>query len=226
MSSPKGARFWRGSKYAKKPNYKSKQVIPRGPKLGLTVPTWQKARVAVPFDLDVGTVGAISKYVFRANSIYDPDLTGTGDSVLDYQTFSSHYNHYVVTGAKITLKAYSSMGSNANVIGIMLNDDTTTPSYFSEVLMQSDSKFGIVGSDGKILTVTKNFSAKRFFNVTDVKDNLDRIGSVMGSNPTDDAYFTVYALPMDVVTDTAPVRCVAIIDYIFHLSEAKDIALP
>lgn len=42
-----------------------------------------------------------TEQVFRLNSIYDPNLTGGGTTVVGYTTFASIYSSYIVKGAKV-----------------------------------------------------------------------------------------------------------------------------
>lgn len=43
---------------------------------------------------------------FKINSIYDPDLTGTGGQPLGRDTWASIYNYYKVLEAKVTVKVF------------------------------------------------------------------------------------------------------------------------
>lgn len=216
-------------RYAKK--YRKRKRRPRKAKiiknpLGLPVSNALKMRYTEAIVLDVGVAGIISKYVFSANGLYDPNITSTGHQPMFYDEMCQFYNHYVVSGAKINVKAYSSddAATVPNIVGIMVNDDTTTPSSFNEVIEQQRCKYTICDPSNPVKQVTNYFSAKKFFNVENVKDNLDRIGSGQGSNPTEQAYFTVFALPMNASTDTGAFNCIVTIDYTVHWSEPKDVA--
>lgn len=194
-------------------------------KLGMPVSRICKLRYTEAVVLDVGVAGLISKYVFSANSLYDPNVTATGHQPMTFDQISQFYNHYVVTGAKITVKAYSTEATTAvpNLVGIMLNDDESTPAGFNEVIEQRKAKYTIVNPSNPAVTVTNTFSAKKFFNLSDVKDNVARIGASVIASPPDQAYFTLFALPMNSSTDTYAFNCVVTIDYIAQFSEPKDI---
>ena len=211
---------------SKRGRRRRKAYIPRSPTLGLPIRKFVKMRYVQNIVLDVGVAGIIAKYVFRANSLFDPNLTGTGHQPMTFDQMSLFYNHYVVSGAKISVKAYSTQDAATvpALVGIMVNDDTTTPSNFTEVLEQRKGRYSIVNPSQKAVSVYNTYSAKKFFNITDVKDNLDRIGASIGDNPTDDAYFTIYALPMNGSTDIGAFNCVVTIDYTAHFSEPRDLA--
>lgn len=57
------------------------------------------------------TSGIISQYLFNANSMYDPDRTGTGHQPFGYDTFATIYNRYRVLGVKYNMSMVSSNSS-------------------------------------------------------------------------------------------------------------------
>ena len=48
--------------------------------------------------------GALFGYVYNLNGLYDPNHTGTGHQPLYFDQLMTIYNHYIVIGAKITVK--------------------------------------------------------------------------------------------------------------------------
>lgn len=212
----------------KKPYRQHNVVSLAYPQTRLGFPRQQKTKMKYvdSFVLDIGVAGAIAKHAFRANSIYDPDYTGTGHQPMMHDLWLQLYNHYVVTGSRITLRVYDSSPVNTTpkLLGIMLNDDLTTPSTWSEVLEQGTTKYTIVnpGNPNKVPAVSCNYSARKFFNVTDIKDNVNRIGAAQGNNPSDEAYFTCFALPYDQTSDLGAFRVLVTIEYAVDFSEPKD----
>lgn len=176
--------------------------------------------------LDVGIAGVIAKHVYSANNIYDPDVTGTGHQPMMHDLWASLYNHYVVSGSKISVKIVSpyTAATTPTIVGCMVNDDTTTPTTWSDVLEQNRCKSVIAGGGdaSKTKIISNTFSARKFYNVADVKDNFQRLGNTFGASPSEQAYYTLFALPYDQVTDTEPVRAVVTIYYRVLLSEPKD----
>ena len=49
--------------------------------------------------------GVTNSYLFRANSLFDPDLTGTGHQPLGFDEWAKFYRRYCVLGSKITVQA-------------------------------------------------------------------------------------------------------------------------
>lgn len=78
------------------------------------------------------TAGLGVSTVFRCDSVYDPDYTGTGHQPVYRDVYTSMYNKYIVTGSKIWVKAipYRGSGTATSVysLGLYRRDhgDTTT----------------------------------------------------------------------------------------------------
>jgi len=52
-------------------------------------------------DVNISAGIALGSYDFRANSIFDPNLTGIGHQPLGHDQWAVFYDHYVVLGARI-----------------------------------------------------------------------------------------------------------------------------
>lgn len=72
-------------------------------------------------------VSAIASHTFRANSLFDPDLTGTGHQPLGRDEYALRYNHYRVVSSTIKVTAIASgvTDSNPALWGVMNSPDTT-----------------------------------------------------------------------------------------------------
>jgi len=67
--------------------------------------------------LTSGNSGATSAstQVFRLNSLFDPDLSGTGHQPYGFDQLSQWYNSYLVTNAKITI-TFTTLGSTSDLV--------------------------------------------------------------------------------------------------------------
>lgn len=173
--------------------------------------------------------GAINKYIFRANSCADPNQTSTGHTPMGWDQWKALYNHYVVSGAKISVTAtHDADDSNARPyrIGCYISDSNTTA--YSDANSFIEAKKGTwkhSGLNTKVARVKSFYSCKNFFNVKDVKDNLDRLGAPVGSNPGDVAFFHIWAEQDDInPVNFTYLTFNVIIDYIVKFSEPIDIA--
>lgn len=180
------------------------------------------------------TAGTTGIYRFRANSINDPDQTGAGHQALGNDQWAALYDHYTVVSARIKTTFNFGEGLNGlpQVVGVALEDSTnlTTATTASEITEQSKAPWKLLGmTTGKQgpVTVTNTFSAKKFFNIKDIRDNTDRLGAQFNANPTEDVYFTVFAAAYNntgsIDVDNVITAFVEI-DYLVMVAEPKYLA--
>lgn len=172
----------------------------------------------------VSTAGTLNNYMFSANNIFDPNVTGTGHQPMGHDQWAILFNHYIVLGSKITIKVIPTAAttSPANV-GIYLTDTVVPPYTTASEFVEA--RRGVVKSlvPGTTRTtyLSNTFSCKKFFNIKDVKDNALRLGAVMNNSPTDQAVFDFWYQTVDGATATVYFQ--VIIDYIVMFSEPKDL---
>lgn len=71
------------------------------------------------------------------------------------------------------------------------------------------------------MALTQKFSTKKYFDLKDIKDNQGRYGAAINQNPSEDAFYRVYAETE--VGETVSMRWTAIIDYIILFYEPKEL---
>lgn len=170
------------------------------------------------------TNGIIAEYIFRANSIHDPNFSGVGHQPMGHDQMATLYNKYIVLGSKITIQVYgTNTGSQGIMAGLMLSKNSNPTSTYSVYTEFSEAKRGtskFVVSDPSVSTLTNTYSAKKFHQVTDIKDNKARLGNNFGANPLDGAFYAFWLQSAD-ITSTTQVRAIVNIDYIVLCSEPK-----
>jgi len=182
-----------------------------------------KMRYSETLQLDL--VSGVIQYVFSANNLQDPNTTGTGHQPLGYDQWQTWYNHYAVLGSKIRyyITPYDNVSaSRATTVACYISDDPTATSDVQTLIEQGRGSFGIHGalSDAPIKIGTK-FSAKKFFNIKDVKDNMTRIGATFGAAPAEQASYILNMETSSTTSDTYNI--LVVIDYIVMLSEPKEL---
>lgn len=105
-----------------------------GPQLGTTIKsnrmpvfasrTIRSIRYSDSFQLTT-TAGAVSTYVFAANGLYDPNITGTGHQPMGFDQLMLFYNHYCVAKAKISLVATNASSVPCQIV--VRQDAGSTP---------------------------------------------------------------------------------------------------
>lgn len=137
------------------------------------------------------TNGVLNTYRFCANGCYDPNITGTGHQPMYFDQYSALYDHFVVLGSKIKVKAgYTSSGNtNAQVAVAVMSNDNASHSLtdISGVTEQSQVSRSVLLDPFNTKTITKSYSAKRVYggNILS-QDNLR--GSAT-ANPTETWYY-------------------------------------
>lgn len=129
----------------------------------------------------------IIDYVFRMNSIQDPDFTGTGHQPLWHDTYSTVYETYRVLGSQLTVtftpSVYSYNGTfGPYIIGVTGNRLSTSALGYSNVqqLMESaDTTYDVIGLDSA-RTITLDYSPASRLGTSATEDT---VGASVGSNP-------------------------------------------
>ena len=221
-----------GKKFRRKPNKKSRRRrAPRTKAISLYktprgFPDSQivKHRYIQYLTLDSDGL-TIARNLFRANSIYDPDYTGSGGQPMNRDLYASLYDHYVVLGSKITVTAYSgtslSVGAPAVLYCDLLDTNTSTATTYIEAMERKRSRWSVIPTrefhQGN--TFRNYFSCKKFFGLSDVDDNRAIVGAARESNPTEQAFYDVGVFPMDGSTNIDATNVLVTIDYIVKWSE-------
>lgn len=178
-------------------------------------------------------VAGIASTNFRANDLYDPDSTGVGHQPFGFDQLMAYYDHFTVTGSKITARFVPVSGTNVNpaYLGIMLSDSGTRVNTVTSVehLLESKYSQGYCLAGGYITAnmgfnrqknyTTKKFSAKGFFGCQDVIGDSQYKGSSSAS-PTELAYYEVWAASL-YGNDPGAITCLVTIDFIATFTEPK-----
>jgi hypothetical protein len=146
------------------------------------------------------TAGSFAKYVFRWNSTFDPDLTGTGHQPLFRDTYASLYDQYAVTDAWFEVQFINNTISPF-LVGCVNEDSSNTPSTVNAVMEQAEGQHRLLPpQSGSLSSVTFNSS----WNCED-KLRIDPYASqtyktAVGSNPSEESDVVVWCATPDVST--------------------------
>lgn len=169
--------------------------------------------------------GSMIKHNFRLNGIYDPRVATGGHQPYGHDQWLVFYNHYVVSKSKITVTFVpqdKTTNTTPMVCGVYLDDDNTNSTVWGDLLETGQSSQQILQpSDISKSTQSLSYDAKRFYNITDLKDNFDRLGASMGVDPGEQAIAVVYVQPLDYASGGS-VTARIVIDYDVILSEPKE----
>lgn len=150
--------------------------------------------VTIPAAPSAGTAGT---YAFRANSIYDPDLSGAGHQPMGRDVWASLYNHYLVLSARITVTFTPTVTSGVafQTVGIILHEDgTLSSSALAQCCEQGKSTYRTyypaLGFNSVSLSHT--FDARRWFGIQSIEAAIYNIGAAVNTSPADTAAFVLF----------------------------------
>lgn len=225
----KRKRTFRKKPYTKRARRPYRSIIKRNRFAGVPsgMPKQRRAFLRYCEQINItSTAGALATNVFRANGVFDPNHTGIGHQPMGFDQWAGLFNHYIVVGSKISIAMTSADTSNTNpsVFGVYLTDSTTVPytdwTEFKEA--KKGSQRTVQGGRTSTPRCGTKFSAKKFYNVTDIKDNVARLGASITATPSEQALYCVYYQLINLQTITQSFTVT--IDYIVDFSEPRDLA--
>lgn len=167
-------------------------------------------------------------YVFRANSIFDPNYTGTGHQPLSHDEWGNFYQHYAVLGSRIKvifMPRSASVVSGSAVCSVFLAAAATSVSTAMTAIIENPKiRWGVLGgsySKGS-LRLSKGYSPYTFFGKTKVEKG-DDTSAAFGANPTEEAYFHVNVTCQDDAFDPDPVDALVEIQFVVKLMERRQL---
>lgn len=212
----------------------ARRVTPGRPAAGLFPPTLNKTLRYVQTFICRPPVEAIPWYVlrtFRANSVWDPDLTGGGFSAKGYEFYRKYYNHVTVLASRCNLQITGFGSSAVHPFGVFCKTDDDGQ-YFTKADYRSwmcDSavrhkffKGGHYPTDIGVNHMTVGFNSSRFFGVPDIRTAQRDFGSQFGYNPNDMGYWQFAVATTDMQSPAPLLTIVATIDYACYFTERKD----
>lgn len=211
-------------RYAKSFNPYSKTPFPKVNRINM--------RYIQYINLNPGVSGTISEYVFRANSISDPDYTSVlaGHQPMGHDQWSEFYQNYRVVGSKIIVKFLNDQSSNDVFLCGVTTSNVPFTGYSDPITVaeQGASRYilrtGANNQSPSVNVLTSKFSPRKQFDVVDIKDNSE-LTAQFGDNPSRQAYFVVWVGCPNAV-DGVNVECMVTIEYIVDLINPVQNMLP
>lgn len=176
---------------------------------------------------DVGTItctsGVQSQYVFRLNSIYDPDYTGTGHQPMYRDQFVALYNQYAVISSKIKYTVINTTATMAMVCGQNNDDNGSISTAFLDNLEKPHGTSTVltIPTGAKSSTVFyNNFDCKRDLGIDPYASQTYKTS--VGANPTESYNNGLWAIPFDGAT-TGTLQFLVSIEYNVMFTELSDV---
>lgn len=172
----------------------------------------------------------IPTYVtYRANSIFDPYAGAGGHKPLYTDQWAIFWKYYTVIGAQISVALQASANSQTmGLLGILLSSDNSMPGLAPQTLMEQGRNrwtWYQPNTNGfKPRAVKCGYSAKKFWNIANVKDNFGVLGAFFGANPVSVANWHIWNCANPQGAQAAGLDLVITITYRCILSDAQVVA--
>lgn len=165
------------------------------------------------------SAGSLVRHAWCANSVYDPDFTGTGHQPLYYDQYTAIYDQYVVLGSKITITFANRDTAKNAIIGIVGEDDGTASPTIDTLMECNNSISTILPPAGAgTVELSLTFEPQEVFGVDAKSDGFSQTS--VGTSPTEAFYWVMFHVPTD-GTSTQTCDCKVEIEYTVKYAELK-----
>lgn len=236
---PPGRMYKRKARrYAKKAVKKyAKAIVPKNPvssgvmrSIKPRIPLGPKFKTSLRYherDLNLtSAAGIINRYLFSANGVFDPNISGTGHQPLGYDQISLMYDHYTVIGAQAKVE-WNVQSLTSGTMAFYIDDDVaSSPTDINTVIEQGSAKWVKVkaresGSERESGVFTLQINPNKYLGVSNPIGNKD-VTAATTANPAEAVHFAICVQGDGTQTVTADFSIT--IDYEVVFTEPKDLA--
>lgn len=162
--------------------------------------------------------------LFRCNSLYDPDYTGSGHQPLGFDEMAVIYDHYEVLGSKITVNfaCQSTTELKSNIIVGIAQTDTTgglASGNLNKLLENGHRCYKQLTDIRDCCKLSCGYSQRKTFGKH--ARGTDSQKGTNATNPTENSFFGVFAMATDATTIADPVSILVKIEYFAKWTERK-----
>ena len=137
------------------------------------------------------TAGAVASHVFRANGMYDPDVTSTGHQPAGFDQMMLSYNHFVVTGAHIWVSFHNNTSAVYPTCSLSVKASPTPITVVDQLMEDGGIKVDYInglGINGSICVMENRVNVSKFLGIPQLLDSTTVRGDV-AADPTEQCYF-------------------------------------
>jgi len=165
--------------------------------------------------------GIAANYVFRCNSIQDPNATGVGHQPMGHDEMSSIYSKYKVLKSTIRATCFTRGTGDVNTCLFAVRPVTSSGVITDIVRVGEfkDTKYAPIYGDPGTVTIFHNWNQNRVS-----KAEQDGLQADFGSNPSTEWYYHVTLGNIDNTQDPSAHRVFVKITYTVRCFELKDLA--
>lgn len=170
--------------------------------------------------INPGAGGGADEYVFSANGLYDPNVTGTGHQPLGFDQLMAMYNHYTVIASTITVMARNADSTYGQFLGVRLAGAVAESTDPQQIIENGRCTYRMLNQGGQSndqATVSYGCNVSKFLGRPNILSEDDLRGTLT-TNPAEEAYFKVFGFA-DQAVDGNQIIFAVQIDYVAIFTE-------
>lgn len=175
--------------------------------------------------LDPDATGA--SYVFAANGMFDPDITGAGHQPLGFDLQTPKFDHYTVVYSKISVQFKNAMAADKAFVAVYVKDTTSVDNDQILITENGECKkaiLGKAGDDDDHITLTMGVSVRKFMGRPHILSE-DELRGTVAANPADLLSWHLFAVGTTPAADLGNVYAQVLIEYTAVWTEPKKLGL-
>lgn len=165
------------------------------------------------------SAGNSVSYVYRLNSVFDPDYTGTGSQPLGFDNMALLYGRYRVDKAVVELKAVTG-NATAGILSMAVRNDLTSDATYTDNLASiasGDAAWDVFSASYNKMTLKKTVDLARLTGIAKTSYKADdRFQAVVTSSPSETLGLCVSATQQGGAASTVVVAYTIKITYYCH----------
>lgn len=168
------------------------------------------------------STGLIGRYVFSANGIFDPNVTGGSLSPAGFSQLMTNYEHYVVTHSQMQV-IFTNNGTTPALVALALHSDnvgSTDPNNMLELPFEQLVQLEPATAYGASKTLSMSANLSRFFGINVLQNSALYRGDLT-SNPSEQAFY--HCLCYGLKGGTADVYITVKIEYTAMFTEPREL---
>lgn len=168
--------------------------------------------VKLPYTVTVLTSSAavpFINYVYRGNSVYDPEVALFGRSAMGHNVWRQFYGKYRVYGSNCRLRMTSFSNTSTGIVSFGIFPSTTDTAVASAEAanQQPYGRDALIGGQFSTnpMMLYNNITTEKIYGITGIKYQ-DEYASVVGNNPDNQWYWHVFIEALDGTTAPTNIR--------------------
>lgn len=160
----------------------------------LICPDKVRVKLVYTTGINITSAGTAGGYVFSGNSIFDPDVTGSGNQPIGFDEWSAFYTTYRVLASKFIVQARSNLTTNMSALTIIPKDNATVELDYQDVAAEPYAKTRFLPNQGAgYPTKLQNYCTTRKIKGLTSKQVADAsYSAAVTGNPAERWYWHLY----------------------------------